>query len=470
MSLPRSNPLAEQVDPAGILAMLDAVESSGLELHSLMIARHGKVIAEGWWAPYGPERPHLGYSLSKSFTATIVGMLIDEGRLGLDDRVVDFFPWAQGVSPRYRDVRVRHCLAMTTGHLDDIWVPLIGPDDDAAPDPYVAAILHQPPRAEPGSVFVYNQRATYLLSAIVRTVTGTGLLDQVRTRLLEPWGMPDALWHTTTHGNELGFSGIHVTTETILHLAQLYADGGAPLLSPGWVGEATRPTGAPRQDPPGGPDWDQGYGFSFWGCRHGYRGDGAFGQYAIVLPEHDVTVAITSEVDDMQSVLDAIWEHLLPAVGRDGDPDAEAQLTERLAALHISPLRSLGDRAQRTWSVASAWGLRGLDGTLEVTPDTEDSARIRLTLSWGASDVPLEFVAGDGTWTETTLSHDGWLLPIVASGGFRGEDAFELDVRPIETPHRILLRANGDHADIRWNLEPLMGPWPFSLAVRRSTT
>jgi CubicO group peptidase (beta-lactamase class C family) len=90
--LPRSAAAAQQVDPAAVLAFVDAVEADpAIELHSLMVVRHGHVIAEGWWAPHTPERTRLLYSLSKSFTSTALGLALEEGRVGLDDPVVSFF-------------------------------------------------------------------------------------------------------------------------------------------------------------------------------------------------------------------------------------------------------------------------------------------------------------------------------------------------------------------------------------------
>ncbi|MBO0887298.1 MAG: serine hydrolase, partial [Acidimicrobiales bacterium] len=83
--LPRSSSAEQGVDAAGVLAFLDAIESAGFDLHSLMLVRHGHVVAEGWWAPYRADRVHLLYSLSKSFTSTAIGMAEAEGLLSIED-------------------------------------------------------------------------------------------------------------------------------------------------------------------------------------------------------------------------------------------------------------------------------------------------------------------------------------------------------------------------------------------------
>ena len=104
MPLPTSTPSAQGVDALGILALVDALESDGHDPHSLLVARHGHVGARGWWAPYAPERVQLDSSLSKSFTATAVGLLVDEGRLSLEQPVLDLLP--PGDLPAQREMAV----------------------------------------------------------------------------------------------------------------------------------------------------------------------------------------------------------------------------------------------------------------------------------------------------------------------------------------------------------------------------
>src|SRR5215470_20140693 len=121
-SLPRSTPADQQVDPAAILAFLDVLdERPDIEMHSLMVVRHGHVVAEGWWAPYSAGRPHLLYSLTKSFTSVAVGLAIADGLLSLDDRVVDVLPdhIPADISEQGRRITVHHLLSMTTGHRTD---------------------------------------------------------------------------------------------------------------------------------------------------------------------------------------------------------------------------------------------------------------------------------------------------------------------------------------------------------------
>src|SRR3954470_18908699 len=131
--LPRSTPAAAGVSSRAIAALLDRLQAQSVECHSIMVVRRGRVVAEGWWAPYTAERPHLLYSLTKSFTSIAVGLAIADGLLALDDRVVDVLPdhVPAGISAQGRRITVHHLLSMTSGHgtdsLTEAWQ--LEPDD-----------------------------------------------------------------------------------------------------------------------------------------------------------------------------------------------------------------------------------------------------------------------------------------------------------------------------------------------------
>jgi CubicO group peptidase (beta-lactamase class C family) len=482
--LPTSPPSAQGVDALGLLALVDALEADDHDPHSLLVARHGHVVAQGWWAPYAPERVQLVYSLSKSFTATAVGLLVDEGRLSLDQPVLDLLPPGDlpagvEVPDRYRRLTLGHCLTMATGHDGEGWGPSVAEaahqpivDGDQS-DPVLAAILATPQEHEPGTAWAYNQIATYLAAGAVRGAAGSSVLSLLRERvlpLLDPFGGADVVWHRTATGRELGFSGLHVGTDAILALAQLYLDrgewDGSPLLSPEWVTTATTSTGLPNRESDPNPDWSEGYGCSFWIARHGYRGDGAYGQYAIVLPEHDVAVAITSETLDMQAVLDLVWDHLLPAVGHEdeiGDELADAALEERLEILAVPTLSSSAPGPP-----TGSW-VRADDSTLPPA-----YAAMSLAPGGAAYEVVLDregtrvrFDVGDGEWAESTFAVGGVELPVVASGGWDGDGCFAADVRLIETPHTVRLRTRPDGTvHLGWRQVPMYGADPLWSAVR----
>lgn len=119
--LPRLVPSAERMDAKSVMALLDRLEERSVECYSIMVVRHGRVVAEGWWAPYSRDRPQLLYSLAKSFISVTVGLAVADDLLSLDDRVVDVLDdrVPAGVSLRARQLSVHHLLTMTTGHRTD---------------------------------------------------------------------------------------------------------------------------------------------------------------------------------------------------------------------------------------------------------------------------------------------------------------------------------------------------------------
>jgi CubicO group peptidase (beta-lactamase class C family) len=331
--LPRGTPEAEGVPSSAILAFVEAAEQNVDALHSLMVVRHGKVVAEGWWEPYRRDDPHALFSLTKSFTSTAVGLAIAEGLLSLDDPVLGFFPDEAPAPPgdHLKAMRVRDLLAMSTGHHADVLenFPYLAPDVSQT-----RAFLALPVAHKPGTHFVYNTPASHMLSAIVQKATGTTLLDYLRPRLLEPLGIRSPRWDATPAGVTLGGFGLSTTTEDIARFGQLCLQKGEwrgeRLLPAEWMEAATARQASNGSNP--ASDWDQGYGYQFWRCRHRvYRGDGAFGQYCIVMPEQDAVVAITGGVRDMQAVLNLVWEHLLPGM-RPGQIDFERETTLRLGS------------------------------------------------------------------------------------------------------------------------------------------
>ena len=157
--------------------------------------------------------------------------------------------------------------------------------------------------------------------------------------MFDPLGIGPVGWHTFPPGREQGFSGLHARTEDIAKLGLLYLQRGrwegAQLIGEEWVAQATSKQISNPGEP--NPDWRQGYGFQFWMSRHGYRGDGAFGQFCVILPEQETVIATTAYTLDMQAMLDAMWTRLLPGLGTvsPGTGSAQDQLGARLAGLEL---------------------------------------------------------------------------------------------------------------------------------------
>jgi len=226
---------------------------------------------------------------------------------------------------------------MSTGHKQDATGRAIAQADGD----WVRGFLAAPVGHAPGKPFVYNSAASHVLSAIIEKVTGQSALDYLTPRLFEPLGIRPSHWERDPRGICTGGWGLMLRTEEIARFGQLYLQGGVwngkRILPEAWVREATAKQVDNGADPRN--DWNQGYGYQFWRCRHNsYRGDGAFGQYCLVLPDLDAVLAITSGANDMQAVLDVVWDRLLPAMhpaALPADPPAEAALRQRLQGLSL---------------------------------------------------------------------------------------------------------------------------------------
>ena len=317
-----------------LTALLDRLEASGSELHSLMVVRHGHVVAEGWWAPYSADRPHLLYSLTKSFTSIAVGIAIGDGLLALDDRVVDVLPdhVPADVSEQARRLTVHHLLSMTTGHrpdsLAEAW--------ELEPDDLVKGFLRAAMPDAEGTRHDYDNATTFVLARMVERVTGRGLPELLDERLFGPMGIDHAEWDRVASGAAFGFHGLHLTTEAVAAFGELLLRGGVwdgrQLVPREWVELATRhhvDSVDFKDDGSDDADFSCGYGYQFWRSRHGYHGHGAFGQQCVVVPSHDLVVAVTAQ-GEAQEVFDALWECLLPGIDDAGSARDDEHLAERL--------------------------------------------------------------------------------------------------------------------------------------------
>jgi CubicO group peptidase (beta-lactamase class C family) len=437
--LPRSAPEAQGVSSAALLDFVEAAERQIDALHSVMIVRHGRVIAEGWWSPYSAGEPHMLFSLSKSFTSTAVGFAAAEGRLSVDDLVLGFFPEDAPADPsaNLRAMRVRDLLTMTTGHHEE----------DIAKFPYnekenlVKRFLALPVAHKPGLFFVYNTPASYVLSAIVQQVTGQTVLDYLRPRLFEPLGIENPSWEESAQGVSMGGFGLSIRTEDIARFGQLYLQKGRwqgrQILPASWVEAATARQVSNGSSP--ASDWEQGYGYQFWRARHGfYRGDGAHGQFCLVLPPYDTVVAITAGTRDMASVMNLVWDRLVPALGDrplTSDASAHARLTAKLSSLTL-PVQAGGavpalaaTLAGRQYVVGTK--TRSIDA---LTIDAAD-ARGEAAFTFRIAGEEHRVTAAPGEWRTTTMpAPDGKPEPVATSGAWTAPDTYTLTIARYRTP------------------------------------
>ncbi|MBN2003042.1 MAG: serine hydrolase [Anaerolineae bacterium] len=429
--LQRSTPEAQGIASQTILDFVEALETALPEaLHSLMLVRHGSVVAEGWWHPYAPEHPHELFSLSKGFTSTAVGLAVAEGRLFLSDPVLSFFEdeAPKKVSRNLAAMQVQHLLSMSTGHAMDTTEFLFKRRDGN----WAKAFLKLPVKYKPGTHFLYNTGASYMLSAIVQQVTGMTLLDYLRPRLFEPLGIVGATWETNPQGVNMGGFGLSVKTEDIAKFGQLYLQKGLwegrLILPETWVDEAT----AFHSDNSANtvPDWKQGYGYQFWRCqpKNVYRADGAFGQFCIVMPDQDAVLAITAGTGDMQGIMNVVWERLLPALGPSPlaeNTTAQAALAKKMSLLSLSPALAPAQEqvvhpekpAVRKYKFA----VNEVRLASVFFAFTVDGSVITLRGKRGKHQI----LCGNGRWLDGTTTFLGQSAsPVMASGAWTAPDTY----------------------------------------------
>jgi CubicO group peptidase (beta-lactamase class C family) len=435
-----------------VLAFIDAAaENPQINLHSLLVRDPSGVRVEAYWDPYRPDDRQLVYSVSKTIMATAAGFALAEGLVRLDDRVVDLIEPPFPVGGRRRELTFHHLLSMTTGHDVDTL--------DFATDS-LGNLADQFWRSDPqtpvGSRHVYNNGASWAVGEVVRTVTGQSLLDYLRPRLFEPLDI-DITWDTDELGSELGFSGAHLTTRALAAIGQLYASKGRwqgrQVLPEGWTGLVSTHH-ADTNEPD--PEWNYGYGYQVWLGRDGFRLDGAYGQYALVFPDTETVIAITSaQALTSQPVLDLVWEHLVPGLGTPASPER----TERLASLALRTPKESGGHG--SWKHAGAVPVRpslaiGVDqmhlpnlADLVVTRDTDG-----YTVTFALEGRPVTLTT-TGPWQRQSLRGDGTDLPVALAAGVTRRQGVRLRLCITDTPHVLLIDVDDDGAGLAWQTPPL---------------
>jgi CubicO group peptidase (beta-lactamase class C family) len=290
--LPRSTPEAEGVPSEAVESFFRDIEAQAdsVACHAITVLRHGKVIAEGAYAPYRLDVPHMLYSMSKSITGLAVGMAIDEGYLDINERIIDIFPeYVTSLNAKaLKSHTVWNLLTMSTGArfnevgsgLDENWLKMY---------------MQSTPKFEAGSAFDYNSLNSYVLAAALVKRTGMSLTEFLTPRLYKPLGIRYHEWETCPKGIEKGGWGLSLTVEDAAKLGQLCLNrgrwNGEPIVSEKWIDAATS---VQIQTPNG--EMKHGYGYQIWMSDEegAFQFNGAFGQYVLVFPKYDAVIAMYS--------------------------------------------------------------------------------------------------------------------------------------------------------------------------------
>lgn len=345
LSLERAtSPESLGIPSQAVIDFLDDLKRNDIEIHSFMLLRHGKVAAEGWWKPFNSKTAHTMYSFSKSMSSTAIGFAIDEGLVSLDTKVYSLFPdkHPKTLTKAAKELTVEHLLTMTSGKLMNLM-------SDTEKMDWIKNFLDAPFFTKPGKKFLYTNENSYMLCAIIKKVTGQSVIEYLTPRLFEPLGIDIPFWETDRDGVEAGGWGLQLKTEDQAKFIQCYANGGK------WNGKQVIPEFWTKQatikhvdNAPGKPDNCVGYGYQFWRCAgtNGYRCDGLFGQFAIVMEDYDACFITNSGNPMEQDVLDAIWRHFPCSFSDEPleeNPENLKEMKERLESLAM-PILEKGER------------------------------------------------------------------------------------------------------------------------------
>ncbi|MET0243418.1 MAG: serine hydrolase [Flavitalea sp.] len=433
--LPRSTPEKEGVSSSAITKFLTAFQNSQNELHGFVFIRHGKVIAEAWAKPYGESLKHTLYSTSKSFTSTAIGFLVSEKKITVQDKVISFFPdkLPDTVSDNLKALTVQNLLTMSVGHEKDP-SGVIPPQND-----WAKAFLATPIVNKPGSKFLYNSMATYMLSAIVQKVSGEKVIDYLEPRLFKPLGITNKDWETNGEDINTGGWGLRLSTRDMAKFGLLFLNkgkwNGKQIIPAAWIEEAS--SAHIKQKPDATPEelasseWVQGYGYQFWRSRHNsYRADGAFGQYILVLPEQDAVIAINCETPDMQNEINLVWEYLKPAMGAKAlpaDPKALQAMVAAASNLKVNP------RQLKSESASKPAGIKFANKTFTLNDNQNKLLSVTFNTTTNGLDVSIvsetgksDLVFGDHKWLAGSTGIKGPSLTSHAVNSLQGLAPFKI--------------------------------------------
>ncbi len=419
----------------------------GVQLHALEIFEKNECMVRWAVAPYSCGDKREMYSLSKSFTSTAAGVAFGMGKLHPDDRVLDWFPEYASLcsgDARWSRLRVGHVLSMNTGHAACV-MPQAAFSQDG-----VRAFFEAPLSHEPGTFFAYNTAASYLAAELVRRAAGRTVPELLARTVFPALGVEEFSWLTCADGRCQGGTGLQASCDDVAKLALLYLNegewAGRRVLPREWVHMAAQPHSVNAGN--GTPDWCAGYGYQFWmNRRGGFRGDGAFGQLCVVLPENGIAAAVTAECTNMSAELDALWL-LLENLHKQDGACADGGLPEA----YIPQGRLDG----REWDT----------GWLDFRPNPAGFTGLRVRVDGEAACVWLcdgssvqKVCAPSGTWRENTLWAKNFRpaifrqmpreerapLRFAAAAHMRG-DLLVLECRSLNTPHAFEMRfaSSGD--------------------------
>lgn len=317
------------VDSTGVIKFLESLEERKLNMHSIIGLRHGKIFFEGYYSPMSKDRKHRMYSISKSFVSAAIGLLYDEGRISLDDKIVKYFPdhLPENPDPNLMNVTIRDMLMMSTCYDG-------GSYDRDTPN-WTHSFFNSPSSHPSGTIFNYDTSGTNVLNVLVERLTGKPFLEYMKDKMLRELGFSEDAWCVKMpEGNSWGGSGVICTTRDLARFALAFLNrgniGGKQYLSGEYIDMATSKqidnnrTGYIDDCITG-----YGYGYFIWRTwRNAYTMWGMGGQYALCIPEKDMLFVINADnqgTNDSATLFPSLWDNIIT-------PAKDSAITENATA------------------------------------------------------------------------------------------------------------------------------------------
>lgn len=338
--LPASSPENVGIPSSAIINFVERIDREQICMHGFLLLRKGQIAAEGYWAPYSQNSMHRMYSVTKSFVAMAIGLMVDEDKIALDDKVVQFFEdkVPENVHPYLAQATIRDLLMMSTPHNSTSYTRN---DDD-----WAATFFHKTPSHPPGSIFAYDTSATVILNTIVERISGVPFLEYMRERLLDPIGFSkDARCIQTPEGTSWGGSGALCTLRDMAKLAYVCANQGRwndqQLISEQYIQQAT------SKQIDNSLQGRVGYGYQIWMMENnGFAFRGMGSQLAFCFPDQDFIFACISDTQGAgatgEGIEEAFWEEIYAHLADSPlpeDADQLATLNDKINHLQILPQR-----------------------------------------------------------------------------------------------------------------------------------
>lgn len=331
-----------------IIRLTDQLQRRQIPMHSLLLMRHDKLVFEGYYAPCTADSLHRMFSISKSFTSIAIGLLVDEGRISLDDPIIQYFPEKlpdkDNIHPWIAQMTIRNMLMMRSCHASTTYKLDLQSD-------WVGSFFTTPPTHAPGTLFHYDTSAAHTLCALVEKLTGSSMLDYLKEKLQVLGFSEESYMIKDPFGVSMGGSGLVALSADLMKFGYFIAHRGLvcgeQLLSPSYIDLAVSPLTSNCVTAPL-PSEAQGYGLQFWrNEQNGFTCYGMGGQLIIFLPDHDLICVTTADTQSIQGgnqqIYDALYEEVLPYLQNEAlphDPTAEQELLDTQNTLAIKPLES----------------------------------------------------------------------------------------------------------------------------------